>query len=152
MNPISSMTGQRSYRGPRPWHALVKELRQVSGSQLDPFVIDAFFTAEEQIHDWLLGGDALSGFLETAPAKDGKVFLKKRTTSVIPSSIESSTEDRNDTQRAFNTECQRNRNYTGKTAGSYRPTWQECGTTMPGPRAIAMDKTTPLETDSTGDH
>ncbi len=39
---ISAMIGQRSYRGPCPWHTIVDELQQVSGSQLDPFVIQAF--------------------------------------------------------------------------------------------------------------
>jgi len=57
---ISAMIGQRNYRGPRPWHTIIEELRQVSGSQLDPFVVQAFFTVEEQVHDWLLGEDTPS--------------------------------------------------------------------------------------------
>ena len=52
---ISAMTGQRSYRDSRPWHAVLDEIKRVSGTQLDPFVVDAFFTVDRQIHDWLLG-------------------------------------------------------------------------------------------------
>ncbi len=52
---ISAMTGQRSYRSSRPWHAVVDEIKRVSGTQLDPFVVEAFFRVDEQIHDWLLG-------------------------------------------------------------------------------------------------
>ncbi len=51
---ISAMTGKRSYRKPLPWDKVITELKRVSGTQLDPFMIDIFLTISEQIYNWLL--------------------------------------------------------------------------------------------------
>jgi HD-GYP domain-containing protein (c-di-GMP phosphodiesterase class II) len=54
---VSAMASKRSYRGALPWQAIVAEVGRVAGTQLDPFVVQAFFMVKEQICEWLLGED-----------------------------------------------------------------------------------------------
>lgn len=54
---ISAMSSRRSYRAALPWHVIVAEIERVEGTQLDPFVVQAFHGVQEQVRRALKKGE-----------------------------------------------------------------------------------------------